>query len=118
MGKSAMPYRGATAGPRGTTYCPTEGGALGVEGALLRTALGLVEGGTFNRGRLFGGTGPMDGFGSELAAPDKPDPVDPPVVCVSSPSSSTITMGWSASEVGGSEEAAVLLDEDEAMVGL
>ena len=103
IGKSAMPYRGATDGPCGTTYCSTEGGALGVEGTLLRTALGLVEG-TFNGGRLFGGAGPGDGFGSGLAAPDKPDPVDPPVICVSS--SSAITMGCSASEIGGSEEAA------------
>ena len=52
IGKSAAANRGATDGPRGTTYCSTAGGTLGVVGALLRTALGLVEGGTFNGGRL------------------------------------------------------------------
>ena len=101
--KSATANRGATDGPRGTTYCSITGGTLGAVGALLRTALGLVEGGTFNAGRLFGGTALVVVLGSELVAPDKPDPVEPLVICASS---SWITMGWSASAIVGSEEAA------------
>ena len=64
IGKSAAANVGAIDGPRGTTYCSTTGGALGAVGALFRTALGLVEGGTFNGGRLLAGTAPVAVLGS------------------------------------------------------
>ena len=47
IGKSEMSKTGTTAGPLGTTYLSTGGGALvNVDGALLSTAFGLVDGGT------------------------------------------------------------------------
>ena len=52
-----MSKTGTTAGPLGTTYLSTGGGALvNVDGALLSTAFGLVDGGDFNIGRLFTGS--------------------------------------------------------------
>ena len=53
IGKSAEPKSGDTGGLTGTMYCSTGGGASEVLGALLRTALGLVDGAGLSIGRLF-----------------------------------------------------------------
>ena len=53
-----MSKTGTTAGPLGTTYLSTGGGALvNVVGALLSTAFGLVDAGDLNMGRLLDGAG-------------------------------------------------------------
>ena len=88
IGKSEMSKTDTIDGPFGTTHLSTGGGTLvTVEGALLSTAFGLVDGGTFNIGPLLTGT---------AGAPFEPvsaDPAEPPVTLVSS--SSSITMGCS-----------------------
>ena len=99
IGKSEMSKTGTTAGPLGTTYLSTGGGGLvNVDGALLSTAFGLVDGGDFNIGRRLTGTG---GGASWLASAD---PAESPVILVSS--SSSITMGCSISAMVASEEVA------------
>ena len=96
--KSEMSKTGTTAGPLGATYFSTGGGALvNVEGALLSTAFGLVDGGDFNKGLLLAGTG------GGAFWPTFSDPAEPPVILASS-SSSSITMGGSASAIVASEE--------------
>ena len=87
IGKSEMSKTGTTAGPLGTTYFSTGGGALvNATGALLSTAFGLVVGGDFNIGRLLCKTGGGGAFWLTSA-----DPEAASVVLVSS--SSSITMG-------------------------
>ena len=94
-----MSKLGTTAGPLGTTYLSTGGGALvNVIGALLSTAFGLVDGGDFNMGRL------LDGTGGGAFWLTSADPEASPVVLVSS--SSSITMGCSTSAMVASEEVA------------
>ena len=84
IGKSAILKLGAAAGLLGTTYLSTGGGTLvTADGALLCTAFGLDDGGTFSAGRLLTGTA-VAAFGSALA-----DPAEPPVIFASSSSSSS-----------------------------
>ena len=99
IGKSEMLKVGATAGPLGTTSLSTGGGALvNVDGALLSTAFGLVDGGDFNIRRLFAGNC-EEAFWLTSA-----DPAESPVILASS--SSSITMGCSTSAMVASEEVA------------
>ena len=78
IGISAAASEGNTDGPRGTTYCSTAGGRNLWRYSVhsLRTALGFEEGGTLSGGRPLDGIVPAAALGSELAAPEKPDPAD------------------------------------------
>ena len=73
-------------------------GLVTADGALLSTAFGLHDGGTFSAGRLLTGTAVV-AFGSALA-----DPAEPPVIFASS--SSSVRMSCSVSVTVASEQVA------------
>ena len=98
IGKSEM-LKWGTTGPFGTAYFSTGGGTfVSVTGGRLRRTFGLVTGGDFNIGLLLvcNVAGAVLLVATELAVA--------PVLPASS--SSSITIGWSASAMVASEEVA------------
>ena len=109
-----------TAGPMGPTSCFTGGGTFGALGALLRTALGLDDGAGMSIDRLFDGRGSVVVLAAadlpmEPAAPDEPDPAEPPVICTSS--SSGMTVGCSDPAVAGRVAKGSLADGRGQIIG-
>ena len=96
IGKSEM-LKCCTTGPLGTEYFSTGGGTfVTVTGGLLRRTFGLAVGGAFNKELLL----VCNVDGAEVV----PELAEAPVLGASS--SSSITMGCSASAIVASEEVA------------